>query len=607
MKNILTCLVLLLTFSGTTLLAQQAIQYTLDLGNIQHHELGVTIDFSALPPQPLVVRMPTASPGRYAVHNFAKNVYAVEAFDQEGTPLSVSRTGLNEWTVAGHKGHATFKYTLFANRADGTYAKVDNRKLHLNMPATFAYGLGLNDRPVELMIPTDQQPSWKVATQLQRVGDRKFRAPNYYYFFDSPTLVGDIRFRSWTVASGSRVDTIEMAFLTPDPDTTLDAYAEWTRKVVAEQQAIYGELPAFDFGRYTFLCAYNQYVSGDGMEHRNSTICSAPVALEGYQDRLIGTISHEFFHCWNVERIRPASLEPFNFDEANLCGELWFAEGFTSYFDDLSLQRAGILSAEDYVSGLTRTLNYVLLRPGTRYRGPVGMSQCAPFVDAATSIDGDNFANTFISYYSYGAVLGLALDLELRRDHDTDLSSYMRLVWNRYGRTEVPYHIPDLENLLGEITENPAFAKNWFSTHIYDSGLPDLKDLLNDFGVEMTLDQMDSVGFYGLRLRDTDDGLQVAGTVFANSPLYTAGLEEGDYLLALNETELSSVEQWDEAVAELKIGQTCMIKFKQNGIETTGNFTATVDPTFSVRLLSQKEVKGKIKKRQEAWLRSGIK
>lgn len=590
---------------GLSAHAQQAIQYSLNLENIQHHELGVEVHFPSLPPQPLVVRMPTASPGRYAAHNFAKNVYGVEAFSLDGKALSVSRTGLNEWTVAGHNGAAVFKYTLYANRADGTYAKVDNRKLHLNMPATFAYGVGLSDRPIELTIPADQQPDWTVATQLQRVGDRRFRAPDYYYFYDSPTFVGDIRFRRWTVASGSRTDTIEMAFLTPDPDSLLDAYAEWTQQVVLEQQAIYGELPAFDFGRYTFLCAYNPYVNGDGMEHRNSTVCSASVPLEGYNDRLIGTISHEFFHCWNVERIRPASLEPFNFDEANLSGELWFAEGFTSYFDDLSLQRAGILSAEDYVKGLTGTLNYVLLRPGTRYRGPIGMSQCAPFVDAASSIDKDNFDNTFISYYSYGAVLGLALDLELRRDHNTSLSSFMRLVWERYGKPEIPYHIPDLEYLLEELTGDKDFAKNWFATHIYNSGLPDVKGLLEDFGVKMELNETDSVGFYGLRLRDTEKGLQVGGTVFANSPLYGAGLEEGDYIIALNDLPIENKKAWDEAVAGIKIGQPCRIQFVQNGIATLGAFTATYDPSFSVSLLPENELKSKVKKRQDAWLASG--
>lgn len=592
---------------GFSLQAQDAIRYELDLSNIQHHELAIQITFPALSPQPLVVRMPAASPGRYAMHNFAKNVYDVAAFTLDGQQLNVRRTGLSEWTVVDHPGQAVFSYTLYANRADGTYAKVDNRKLHLNMPATFAYGVGMNDRPIDLVFPADQQPGWKVATQLQQVKDRHFRAPDYYYFYDSPTFMGDIRFRSWTVKSANREQIIEMAFLTPDPDSLLDAYAKWTEQVVAEQQAVYGELPAFDFGRYTFLCAYNEYVNGDGMEHRNSTVCSSSRALEGHAERLIGTISHEFFHCWNVERIRPASLEPFDFDEANLSGELWFAEGFTSYYDDLSLERAGILSPKDYVSGLTGMLNYVLLRPGTRYRGPVGMSQCAPFVDAATAIDKDNFNNTFISYYSYGAVLGLALDLELRRNHGTDLNALMQLIWEHYGRTEVPYHIPDLEAMLAELTGDASFAKGWFSRHIYGSELPDVPGLLADFGVKTSLNEPDKAGFYGLRLRDTDEGLFVRSVVFVNNPLYASGLEEGDQILSLDDTAVSDEESWSEIVSNLTIGQTYSLRYMQNGIETTGTFTAALDPSFTVEIIPEDELKNKVRQRQLAWLKSSVK
>lgn len=598
MRPIFVTLVCLL-FCGSAF-AQSPIVYTLDLGNIHHHELGVEITFPALPPQPLVLRMPTASPGRYAEHNFAKNVYDVTATDAAGNAISVQRSGLNEWAIADHGGTATVRYTLYANRADGTYSKVDNRKLHLNMPATFAYGVGLDDRPVELHLPPDQRPDWKVATQLQAIGQRRFRAPDYYYFYDSPTMVGEIRFREWTVAGTGRVDTIQMAFMCPDPDSLLDQFSAWTRDIVEQQRQIFGELPAFDYGRYTFLCAYNSYVSGDGMEHRNSTVCSAPVGLAGFADRLIGTVSHEFFHCWNVERIRPASLEPFDFDRANLSGELWFAEGFTSYFDDLSLVRAGILDREDYISSLAGGLNYVLLRPGRDHRGPIGMSQCAPFVDAASSIDPNNFANTFISYYTYGSVLGLSLDLLLRRDHGTDLNTFMQLVWQRHGRTEVPYHIPDLEQALAEVTGDAAFAKQFFARSIYGSEMPNLSRLLADFGVRVEVAEPDQAGFFGLSLGDSESGVIVRGTVYENNPLYTAGLEAGDVILNMAGRPVATVADFEAVRATLQLGERYPITYRQNGIETSGNFNAAVDPTLTVRV--DAEAKEKAVQRRGAWL-----
>lgn len=580
--------------------AQTPIVYTLDMDNIQHHELGIHIQFPSLPPQPLVLRMPTSSPGRYAEHNFAKNVYDIKAFDVNGQAIPAVKTNINEWTIAQHGGQASIQYTLFANRADGTYSKVDNRKLHLNMPATFAYGVRMEKRPIELHIPEDQQVDWKVATQLETLGQRRFRAPNYYYFFDSPTMVSDIRFRRWTVEDGDRLATIEMAFMTPDPDSLLDAYAEWTKKIVARYQKVYGELPAFDFGRYTFLCAYNDYVSGDGMEHRNSTICTAPVPLDGFNERLIGTVSHEFFHSWNVERLRPASLEPFNFDEANLSNELWFAEGFTSYFDDLTLARVGIISEEEYINGLNKSFNYVLLHPGSRLRNPIGMSQCAPFVDAASSIDDDNFDNTFISYYSYGAVLGLGLDLQLRRDFNTNMDAYMRLVWERYGRTEIPYNIPDLQACLSDLTQDPTFAKEWFTQYIYDSQMPDYKNLLADYGVQIIQNKPDSVGFYKLQLHNDRNEVQVHGTVFKNNPLYDAGLETGDIIIALNGKDINNTDDWDTVVANLELGHKYDIKYVQNGLEMTGQFTTITDPSF--KLVIDETAKKKVIKRRQAWL-----
>ncbi len=595
----LTLLSLLLIGASTTF-AQTPITYSLDLENIQHHELNIRIDFPALPPAPLVVRMPTSSPGRYAIHSFAKNVYGVKAYDVAGRALEVARTGLNEWTVSGHGGSARFEYILFANHADGTYSGVDNLKLHLNMPATFAYGVGLDERPIHLMIPQDQQPEWSVATQLEALGNRIFRAPNYYYFFDSPTFVGDIRFRSWTIASDDRVDTIQMAFLTPDPDSLLDSYAEWTKSIVDEQARVYGGLPAFDFNRYTFLCAYNPYVIGDGMEHRNSTICSSSNTLEKAAAQLIGTISHEFFHAWNVERLRPASLEPFNYDQANLSGELWFAEGFTSYFDDLILTRAGIRSPQEYVKGITGGLNYVLNAPGSRYRSPIEMSHCAPFVDDATSIDPNNFSNTFISYYTYGAVLGLALDLQLRRDFNTDLDVFMRTAWERYGQTEVPYVIPDLEAVLADVSGDDDFARDWFARHIYGREMPDLAALLADFGIQWELREPDQVGFYGLQLDTNDRGLEVVGTVFKNNPLYEAGLEKGDFILGIEELSIPNEESWDENVAELEMGERYTLRYVQNGEVMSGSFTAEASPSF--RLIYQEDVKPGIAGRRAAWL-----
>ena len=594
--NIRLVFLMLCFLITTTLSSQDLIQYHVSLDNVQHHEIDITIDFPSLPQRALVVHMPTASPGRYAIHNFAKNVYDVKAKDGAGNPLTVHKRLADEWEIASHDGHVTLTYTLFANRADGTYAGIDNRKVHLNMPATFAYGKAMDRRPVEITFDLSKKSNWKVATQLKKLAANKFYAPNFYYFFDSPTIIGAIDFRSFKSSSNGKEYTIEVAMDHEGTTEELDKYTDWVQKVVEAQKNIYGELPDFDYDKYTFLCMYNPWVNGDGMEHRNSTVCTSKGNLAQNAKGLIGTVSHEFFHCWNVERIRPQSLEPFNFDAANMSGELWFAEGFTSYYTRLTLVRAGIITPEDYVGGLAGTINYVTNAPGRKYRNPIQMSQHAPFVDAASSIDPNNYGNTFISYYSYGSYLGLALDLTLRSKFDNvSLDDLMAYMWVHFGKTEIPYQIPDIEKALAAITNDAAFAKTFFEKYIYDSQLPDMQGLLKQFGVNLKLKNIGKAATISVSYEQ--DGAVVKSTISENHPFYAAGINQNDKILSINGTKPT---EENGLLAKLVIGQKYTLKYLQNGLEENGTFIAKQDAALEIGL--SEKVAEVVKIKQQEWL-----
>jgi predicted metalloprotease with PDZ domain len=597
----------LLVLSGLLARGQAPIRYAVFLDDIRHHELRIRVTFPAVPTGPFTLRMAQASPGRYAVHHFAKNVYDAVALSASGDTLPLSRSDLAAWQVSRHEGKVIFEYTLYANHADGTYSGVDNRKLHLNVPATFIYAPALQRRPIELRFDLSDYPDWSVATQLEPIGDQTFRAPNYPYFMDSPILVGDLELRSWTSDAEGKAYTIRMAVLHEGTDEELDAYTEWVQRIVEEEKAIFGGLPAFDFGTYTFLMSYNPYVYGDGMEHRNSTICSSQRSLATGADRLIGTVAHEFFHAWNVERLRPQSLEPFDFYRANLSEELWFAEGFTSYYDDLVLCRAGIRSPAEYAQGLTGTLNYVLNSPGRRYRNPKQMSQHAPFVDAATAIDEDNHRNTFISYYSYGAVIGLALDLSLRqRFEGVTLDDFMRALWEQYGQGEVPYEIQDLELMLAEVCGDSAFAAQFFDRYIHRSQLPDLRALLEDFGLALRPRDPGQSDLTGLKLSFGEaEGATVAQPILVNHSLYAAGLNQGDQLLGLNGQSIDSPAAFEAAVAGWEQGSRHEVRYQQNGKEETGSFVLQAASSLEVQLLEAtgEALSPAVRARREAWLK----
>ncbi|HEX2188836.1 MAG TPA: hypothetical protein VHG51_08065, partial [Longimicrobiaceae bacterium] len=371
--------------------AQAPVAYEVSFPNAVHHEAEVSVTFSELPAgRPLEARMSRSSPGRYALHEFGKNVYSVRAVDGRGRPLQVTRPDPYGWRVEGHDGTVRLTYTLFGDRGDGTYAQIDATHAHLNGPATFMWARGLENRPARVTFrPAD--PSWKVATQLAPTSDPyTFTAPNLQYLLDSPAEVSDHDLRSWRVTSSGKTYTIRLALHHAGTPAEAAAFTEMAKKVVAEQAAAMGGLPDFDYGTYTFLADYLPQVSGDGMEHRNSTVLTSTRPLSTGAIQNLGTVSHEFFHVWNVERIRPASLEPFDFERANMSGELWFAEGFTQYYTPLFVKRAGITGLEQYLPSLAGTINTVVLSPGRRLFSAVEMSMQAPFVDAAASIDPNN-------------------------------------------------------------------------------------------------------------------------------------------------------------------------------------------------------------------------
>ncbi len=580
--------------------SQLPVRYDVALDRIHHHEITVTLHLPALPERPVEIRMPQSSPGRYALHQFAKNVYEEAAFDENGKPLAVQRKDPSTWLVSGHRGYVKFQYTLWANHGDGTYAGIDNRKLHLNMPAVFAYCPDVYDRPVELFFDLGQHPDWSVATQLKPAGNGVYWAPDTYYFYDSPTMVGNIDYRRWPVQQGDQYLTIEAALMHEGTPAEFDQYAEWMKKVVDTEKMIFGELASYDFGRYTFLLSYNPWIFGDGMEHRNSTVCSSKGNLAANAKQLIGTVAHEFFHSWNVERLRPKSLEPFDFDQPNMSGELWFAEGFTSYYDDLVLCRAGITTPEEYLEGLGGMLNFVVNAPGRNLRGPIAMSHQAPFVDAATSIDGNNNANNFVSYYPYGAVVGLSLDLSLRNRFDTlSLDHYMRYLWQHYGKTEVPYQVPDLQQALAAVTGDPAFAANFFQKCVYGHEFPDLPLLFAGLGIDMVKQFPGETDLDGLGLQYKDSVAVALGNVNRNHSLYAAGLNPGDQILSLNGRPIRSEADWNAAVKGLKPGQSVPIKYRQNGLEYDSQVTCKEDATWQLRMKQGGEKTDRMRK---GWL-----
>ena len=582
--------------------------------NAVHHEARIDLTVSGIALKPAVFKMSRSSPGRYATHEFGKNVYDVTAKDPSGKELVINRIDGDVYEVPKHPGTITVSYTLFGNHADGTYAGISPESIHLNMPATFMWMKGLDNAPIQIRFELPKENKGIIATQLLQGADPyTFTAYNLQYFMDSPTKIGDQLLRQWPVtnADGARY-TIRIALEANATAAQADELADKVKKIVNESKAVFGEFPKYDANTYTFIAGANPYVSGDGMEHRNSTMITQAMASFD-PDRLLGVFSHEYFHNWNVERIRPKTLEPFNFEKSNMSNELWCAEGFTQYYGGLILTRAGLQTSSNFLNTAASLINTKMNSPGAKFYSPVQASNHAVFVDAAVSIDKNNYSNMFTSYYTYGALIALALDLELQTRYNKTLDAMMQAMWKRFGKTETPYTVASLQETLAGITD-ATFANEFFSRYINGHEQIDYASLFAKAGYDLKNPNAGKAtmgifagGFAGRgAAAGTEEKLVIDRNTTKGTPAYEAGLDINDELLKLDGTDVKTQADITRFINNKKPGETIAITYKHRNIEKT---TTLVLKEQTGVMLVPYETEGKnvtesMKKIRDSWFTS---
>jgi predicted metalloprotease with PDZ domain len=597
--------------------AQAPVSYRLSFPSPEHRLMQVEVTFSEVPPGPLQIRMSRTSPGRYALHEFSKNVFDVRVRDGKGATLTPTRPDLHQWTVAGHDGTVVVTYRVFGDRTDGTYLSVDATHAHVNMPAALMWARGFELRPARVRFEQPAGRKWRVASQLYPTDDPLvFTAPNFHYLMDSPTEFSAFTLRTFRVPSTAaqadqdRAPTFRIALHHDGTEAEADAYARDTERIVRETRAIFGEFPQYENNTYTFLADYLPWADGDGMEHRNSTVLSSSSALRNPRQRpgLLGTVAHEFFHSWNMERIRARDLEPFNFEEADVSGELWFGEGFTSYYDDLIMRRANLVPLEQTLASFAGAINAVTSSPARHIRTAEDMSRLAPFVDAAAAIDRTTWDNTFISYYTYGAALGLALDLSLRErsNGQTSLDTYMRALWARHGRpgqkepgmVATPYTMDDLKTVLAEVSGDRAFALAFFSNYIQGHDVADYATLLARAGLTLRKKNPGTATIGSAALTFSGGGARVTDAVIVDSPLYKAGIDRDDLIVSIAGTPVTTQDTLNQLLGQQQPGAKLTVRFVRRSGETV-NGTIVPDEDASVEIVPVEQAGGTLTEAQK--------
>lgn len=612
-------------FMAVEAMAQQPVRpifYSISFPNAAHHEAEIVMFVPQAPDGKFNVRMSRSSAGRYATHEFGKNVYNVKATDGKGKELPIKQIEGDVYEVGSHPETVKITYTLFANHTDGTYASIDPSHAHLNMPAAFMWIPGQEKRPIQFQFNDLDKYNWKVATQLKHENGNVYSAPDMQYMMDSPTELSDYKINSWDVKNtDGKTEKINLSVHSDDSQAVIDNFAAMVKKMVLEEKAVYGELPTYDYGEYTFLDDVHPTVSGDGMEHRNSTCIVQPAdKVEGNEVALLGTFSHEYFHSWNVKRIRPKSLEPFNFEHANMSSELWFAEGFTQYYGELLLVRSGFHNVADYTGTIAGLVNSVLNKPASKNYSAPQMSRYSVFADAGVSIDPNNNNNVFTSYYFYGGAIALALDLRLRSDFNLTLDDYMRTVWLNRGKIMKPYTIPDLQADLAQVTKNPKFAADFFGKYINGLDKNDYEGLLAKAGLILRkmapgkawagpLSVAQNRGKAGVAKTNGEAGLPILASTVQGTPIYKAGLDAGDIILKADGKDVTDAKSFTDIVATKNIGDKLVVNYKNR----TGEHETTIvlEENPSLEVVTNEKAGKELTKEQEAfrnnWLSSKVK
>jgi predicted metalloprotease with PDZ domain len=510
--------------------------------NAHLFEVRCTIDDPA--PDGQRYRLPTWVPGSYLIREFARHFVDVRAESATGAVAIVKETK-DTWRAAACDGPLTVVAKVYAFDLSVRTAYLDVTRGYFNGGAVFLCPEGREDAPCTLQIALPRghvRGEWRCATTLTPAeGEWSFRAADYDELIDHPVEMSDFRLGEFRagglrhqIAISGRVD-VDMARLERD-----------LACVCQYQIDLFGGTPPFPLNYLFQVMAVGDGYGG--LEHRSSTSLLTSrhsLPLPGSTDttddyvNFLGLASHEYFHAWNVKRIKPQAFTPYDLSREGYTRQLWAFEGITSYYDDLALVRSGVITAPKYLELLGRAITNVLRTPGRHVQSIADAS-----FDAWIKFyrPDENSPNAGVSYYAKGALVALALDLTLRLDDRASLDDLMRTLWQHHGEAGIGVPEDRIRALASELAGRDL--GEFFARYVDGTEDPPLAELLGSHGIALELRAATSASDRGGKPATTQKSRTWLGAklgadlklqhVFSGGPAERAGLAAGDTLVALD-------------------------------------------------------------------------
>ena len=501
------------------------INYTVSMSKPWTHLLEVEMRFNwAQMPEKAEIKMPVWTPGSYLIREYARHVQDFAVKNPSGNVLDWQKINKNTWqiTTQGAK-EIVVSYRVYANELTVRTNELNADHAFFNNAALLMFPKG--ELSASSTIKVMPYGNWKVATGLPKVEGQvnTFRADNFDVLYDSPFEIGNFTEVPFTV------DGVPHRFIIEgDGNYNAEKIAKDTAKIVEQAKTIFGELPYKD---YTFILNLR---GGGGLEHLNSTALQWQkfgFKPEARYKAFLNLVAHEYFHLWNVKRIRPDALGPFDYENENYTKMLWVAEGGTAYYESILLRRADLISDQDVLDSKAKIIEQLQARPG-RFETSLESASFDAWIKYYRQ--DENSVNNQISYYDKGELVGFLLDIEIRKDSGgaKSLDDVMRFLYNEFYKKNKNYTPEDYQKIAEMMARKSL--DDFFKKYVRGTEEIDYNAILGGIGLQLeTGEEAVKQAFLGGNLAESDGKLTVRD-VPADTPAYQFGLNNNDQIVAID-------------------------------------------------------------------------
>ncbi|MDP2412413.1 M61 family metallopeptidase [Daejeonella sp.] len=570
---------------SSSVLAQNKIAYEVSFTEPQAHYAEVLMNISGVKAAHIDLKMPVWTPGSYLIREFSKNVEGFKAFGSGGKELPFEKINKNTWRISkANSGMIKVSYRVYSFEISVRTSFVDESHAFLSPAGVFMYPDGQLNIASEITI--NPHKSWsKISTGLEKVTSKPntFYAPDFDVLYDSPFEVGNQDIFEF-VAEEVRHEVAMYGRGNYNKEILKRDMA----KIVTEQTRTFGINPN---KRYVFI-VHNFNSGSGGLEHLNSTVLGA--SRNSYNTetgllRFLGLVSHEYFHIWNVKRLRPIALGPFNYEQENYTRNLWIAEGFTAYYQDIYTKRAGLQSPDRYLMNLAASISSVENQPGNRIETVSDASFDAWIKQYRPN---ENSANSTISYYSKGALIALIMDLETiySTQAKAGLDEVMKAMYDEYytkkgrGYTDAEFKTM-LEKVAGKSFDDV------YKDYVNGVKTIDYNKYFAYAGFTLIDDAAKGNEAYLGALTALKDGKIIVTNVSRQSPAWIAGLNVNDEILSIDGNRINNVSdprlsEVEKFISTKSPGEKILISFNRDGLIRQTEVTLVRNPNHRFRIAS---------------------